>query len=291
MEWSERMNAAVDYIEENLTGKIDLNEAANRAYCSVYHFYRIFSGMSGMTPAEYNRQRRLTLAAAELLSGTEKVIDIATKYGYDSPSAFAKAFRNQHGTTPKEARECGMPPIEYPRISFPFEIRGGTDMDYRIIEKPAFELVGRSTKFGVANGEFNKKGKTYWRKYVHTQEYRNLCDLTGGRCGEIAEAPIMTAYLENEDGNWDPVVNVFGVEKTGKMDTKDFEIVKIPAATYVEFNCTMNTSVETNARIYGEWFPSTGYEHAGKPDIAAFFPMPWNPVVYVRWWIPVVKKK
>jgi len=291
MEWSERMNAAVAYIEENLVGKIDFNEAANRAFCSIYHFHRMFFGMSGMTPGEYSRQRRLTLAATELLSSTVKIIDIATRYGYESPSAFTKAFRNQHGVAPKEARECGTPPVPYPRISFPVEVKGGIDMDYRIIEKPDFELVGRSTKFGIANGEFNKKGKTYWRKYVPTQEYRDLCELTGGRCGEVADAPIMTAYLENEDGTWDPVVNVFGVEKMDKMNTNDFEVFQIPAATYAEFNCTMNTSVETNKRIYGEWFPSTGYEHASKPDIAAFFPMPWNPVIYVRWWIPVVKNK
>jgi len=291
MEWSERLNSAVDYIEENLDGKIDFNEAAKRAFCSIYHFYRMFFAISGMTPAEYGRRRRLTLAAKELLSSNTKVIDIATKYGYESPSAFTKAFRNQHGWIPMTARESCVSLVSYPRISFPVGIEGGKEMDYQIIKKPAFNLVGRSTKFGVANGEFNRKGRIFWKKYVATKEYRVLCNLTGGKCGTVTEAPIMTAYLENENGTWDPVVNVFGVEKTDKMSMKDFEVFHIPAATYAEFNCTMNTSTKTNKRIYSEWFPSTGYEHGNTPDIAAFFQVAFNPVVYVRWWIPIVRKK
>ena len=293
MEWSDRMNAAVDYIEDNLAGEIDYREAANRAFCSIYHFYRMFSAMSGITPAEYGRRRRLSLAAMELLSGTSRVIDIAAKYGYESPSAFAKVFRNQHGVTPMAARESGVSLTSYHRISFPIEVKGGINMDYKIIEVPAFSLVGGSTKFGIADGEFFKKrqGGTFWRKYIYTEEYRALCDLTGGRCGEITGASVMTAYMANENGTWDPVVNVFGVEKTNKMDTKGFEVSDIPAAIYAEFNCTMKTSTATNKRIYGEWFPSTGYEHGKTADIASFFQIPFNPVVYVRWWIPIVKGK
>jgi AraC family transcriptional regulator len=290
MEWPERMNAAVDYIEENLAEKIDFNEVAKRAFCSIYHFHRMFFALSGMTPAEYSRRRRLTLAATDLLSNTSRVIDIATKYGYDSPSAFSKAFRNIYGFTPVALRKPGIQLTSFPRLYFPVEIKGGNNMDYQIVEKPAFNLVGRSTKFGVANGEFNKKGRSFWAKYAATEEYRSLCALTGGKCGTVSKAPIMTAYMENELGTWDPVVNVFGIEETDKMDTKGFEVFHIPAATYAEFNCTMDTSVETNKRIYSEWFPSTGYERSNTPDIAAFFQIPFNRVVYVRWWIPIIQK-
>jgi AraC family transcriptional regulator len=90
MEWPERMNAAIDYIEDNLAGEIDFNEAAKRACCSPFHFQRIFFAVNGVTPAEYARRRRLTLAARELSSGNTKVIDIAMKYGYDSPDAFTR---------------------------------------------------------------------------------------------------------------------------------------------------------------------------------------------------------
>jgi AraC family transcriptional regulator len=92
MEWSERMNAAIGYIEENLTGEIDFNEAAKRAYCSLFHFQRMFFAIIGVTPAEYTRRRRLTLAARELTSTNDKVIDIALKYGYDSPDSFTRHY-------------------------------------------------------------------------------------------------------------------------------------------------------------------------------------------------------
>jgi AraC family transcriptional regulator len=290
MDWSERLNAAVAYIEENLAEEIDFNEAAKRAFCSIYHFYRMFFAVSGMTPAEYSRQRRLTLAAKELLSGDVKVIDIAARYGYDSPSAFARAFRNLHGVTPVAARAPGVQLASFQRISFPVEIKGGDDMDYQIIDKPAFDIVGRSTKFGVASGEFSKRGRTFWSKYVCTGEYKALCDLTCGKLGTVTGAPVLTAYMANENGVWDPVVNIFGIEKTDEMDIGGFEVFRIPAASYAEFSCTMNTSASTNKYIYGEWFPSTGYERDDGPDIATFSQMPWNRTVYVRWWIPIIKK-
>ncbi|MBN2239676.1 MAG: AraC family transcriptional regulator [Dehalococcoidales bacterium] len=290
MDWYQRLNAAVDYIEENLSGKVDYAEAADRAYCSVFHFYRMFSAISGMTPAEYTRNRRLSLAAGELLSTDEKVIDLSMKYGYDSPSAFSKAFRNLHGVTPQQARQTGVTTVALSRIAFPVRTTGGRDMDYRIIGKPAFDIVGCSAQFGVADGEFSKKGRTYWSKYVRTGEYRVLCDLTGGKDGPVTRAGILTAYMPDANGRWDPVVNVFGVEKTDEMNTDGFEVFHIPEATYAEFNCTLDNSVEINNSIYSEWFTSAGYEHAGTPDIAAFSQLPWNRTVYVRWWIPVVRK-
>ena len=100
MEWSDRMNAAISYIEDNLAGEIDFNEVANRALCSTYHFQRMFYAIIGITPVEYIRRRRLTLAAMEITSTRVKVIDVAIKYGYDSPVSFTRAFRNMHGVTP-----------------------------------------------------------------------------------------------------------------------------------------------------------------------------------------------
>jgi len=290
MDWSQRMNAAITYIEDNLEREVDFSEAARLACCSLFHFQRMFFAVFEVTPSEYTRLRRLTLAATELLTKNGKVIDIALKYGYDSPEAFTRAFRNVHGINPMAARSSGAKLTAFPRISFYIEITGGKVMDYQIIEKPAFTLVGRSMKFGVANGEFKNKGRTYWGKYVATDEYKSLCGLTGGKFGAVTGAHVMTAYLPNENGTMDPFINVFGVEKYERMDTTGFEEFEIPAANYAEFNCTFQTSAATNKRIYNEWFPSTGYERANKPDIALFSQVPWNRVIYVRWWVPVVKK-
>ncbi len=289
MEWPERLDAAVDYIENNLTEKIDFREAADRAFCSVYHFHRMFLAISGITPGEYARQRRLTLAGRDLLAGG-KILDIAVKYGYDSPSAFSRAFRVYHGAVPGKIRKSDRTLKSYPRIMFHNEIRRGNEMEYRIIEKPSFCILGRSTRFGVADGEFRKNRSSFWTKYVATQEYRRLCEMNGGRGGPVTGAPVMTAYLPNENGTWDPVINVLGTELTETMNTGEFEVFTVPAAVYAEFECTLKTSAKTNKQIYGEWFPSTGYEHGDSSDIALFFQAPWNRQVYVRWWIPIIRK-
>ena len=291
MEWSERMNAAIDYIEDNLAGEIDINEAADKAYCSSFHFQRMFSAVIGVSPAEYVRQRRLTLAARELSSADARVIDVALKYGYNSPEAFTRAFRNLHGVTPTAAREIETKLSAYPRVSFHIELKGGNDMDYRIVEKPAFDLLGISREY--SNEELHAQvASKFWAEWVVSEEYRKLWALTGWKLGPVTEAPIMSAYVKNKNGTWDPVVNVMGIEKTEEMDPQGFNVFRIPAATYAEFNCTLDTSSETNKRIYSEWFPSTGYEHDSKPDIEAYFQIPLSPVnIYVRWWVPIIKKK
>ncbi|MFC1921371.1 helix-turn-helix domain-containing protein [Chloroflexota bacterium] len=290
MEWSERMNAAIDYIEDNLAGEIDISEAADKAYCSSFHFQKMFSAVIGVTPAEYIRQRRLTLAARELSSTDIRVIDVALKYGYNSPEAFTRAFRNLHGVTPTTARGMETKLTAYPRVSFHIELKGGNDMDYRIIEKPAFDILGISREY--ADGEISIEAPKFWAEWVVSEEYRKLLALTNWKFGPVTEAPIMSAYVDAKigKGTWERVVNVMGIERTEKMDAQGFKTFHIPAATYAEFNCTLETSSETNKRIYSEWFPSTGYEHDSKPSIEAYFHVPLTSVIYVRWWVPVVKK-
>ncbi len=124
MDFLKNMNEAIKYIEENLTNDIDFKEVARRAFCSEYHFRRMFSFLTGITLSEYIRRRRLTLAAFELKDSNVKVIDIAMKYGYNSPDSFTRAFQNLHGITPSEARNNGHSLKAYPRITFHLSIKG-----------------------------------------------------------------------------------------------------------------------------------------------------------------------
>lgn len=291
MEWSDRMNSAIDYIESNLDKHVNINKAAKAACSSPYHFQRMFYAIIGITPAEYIRQRRLTLAAAELAVGNSKVIDIALKYGYESPNAFTRAFRNVHGINPREVRTSGVILSTYGRILFRVEIKGGSGMNYRIIDKPAFTLVGKSKKFTHEN--FFKEAPIFWKAYVGTEEYQALWGLTNGKWGLVTEAPLMSVYMPNKNGNKDSFTDIFGIEKPADRDPKKFKVFDIPAATYAEFNCTYQTAAKMNKCIYGEWLPSTGYERdEQKPDIAAYFPVAFLTIkgMGVRWWIPVVKK-
>jgi AraC family transcriptional regulator len=173
-------------------------------------------------------------------------------------------------------------------------------MDYKIVEKPAFEIAGKSKIFTHDN--FFKGAPKFWKEYVCTEEYQRLWSLTNGKWGQVTEAPLMSVYLPNDKGNYmanvkgnkDSFLDILGIENTQELDPKEFMVFKIPPATYAEFYCTYQTSVKINKFIYGEWLPSTGYERdEQKPDIAAYFPVAFMSTkgMRVRWWIPVTKKK
>lgn len=291
IDWSLRMNAAIDYMESNLEDEIDILIVAKKAQCSSFHFQKMFFAIFGITPAEYIRYRRLTLAATELSVGNAKIIDISFKYNYESPTSFTRAFKNFHGMKPSEVRKPGAKLFSFNRASFQIEIKGGNRMNYKIVERPAFEIMGKSKLF--THETFFKEAPKFWKDYVGTEEYKVLWNINQGRSGKVSEAAIMSIYLPN-DKNRESFTDTLGVEIDKKVDLKHFSRFTVPSATYAEFYCTYQTSAKMNKQIYGEWLPSSGYERdPKKADIAAYFPAAFLPMTQmaVRWWIPVIKKK
>lgn len=142
MEWIERLNKAIIYMEEHLTGEIDYEETARIACCSTYHFQRMFTYMTNVPISEYIRRRRMSLAAVDLCSSDEKIIDIALKYGYASPTAFNRAFQSVHGIAPSAARKDGCMLKSYPPLSFKITVKGVEEMNYRIEEKGPIRIIG-----------------------------------------------------------------------------------------------------------------------------------------------------
>jgi AraC family transcriptional regulator len=252
----------------------------------------MFMVVLGNTPAEYVRKRRLTLAARELTSTDAKVIDIALKYGYDSPDSFARAFRNVHGIAPQAARAPGVTLTAFPRISFSITLKGDSDMDYRIIEKPAFEILGRSRKFHTKNGENFIKIPQFWHEYMETDEYKTLMDLPEGKLGVVTGGQCLGVCFGGEECNWDPFSYGIGIEKPAKKSAIKFEVIAVPAASWAVFDCTLDNLQDVTKRIFSEWFPSTGYEHASAPEIEVYLPGEFaNTAMKCQIWIPVVKKK
>ena len=153
MEWIKGMNAAVNYMEEHILEDPDLEILGKLAGCSPAHFQRIFTYIGGVTLNEYLRRRRMSLAAVDLTDADTKVIDVALKYGYDSPTAFNRAFQSVHGITPSAAKENGAKIKAFPPIAFHMVVKGVQEMNYRIEKKDKIRVIGKSTKLSQDTAE------------------------------------------------------------------------------------------------------------------------------------------
>ena len=163
MDSLKRLNEAIGYIEQNLTSDIDFKEVARIAYCSEYHFQRMFSYLASVSLSEYIRRRRLSSAAFELINSNMRILDIAIKYGYSSPDSFTRAFQSLHGISPSEARRKCQSLKAFPRMTFQLSIQGGNEMNYRIVEKEAFHLVGIKKRVPIIFNGVNPEIAAMWQ--------------------------------------------------------------------------------------------------------------------------------
>ena len=147
MNWIQGIQQAIDYVEANITEEIDYEEAAKRAYSSPFHFQRVFGILCGFSLGDYIRMRRLSLAGEELSKGNAKIIDIAMKYGYETPESFSRAFTRFHSITTSEAKHGGNVKIFTP-LSIKLTLTGGSKMDYRIEKRDAFQVVCKRKRVG-----------------------------------------------------------------------------------------------------------------------------------------------
>lgn len=142
----ERLNQAMEHIECHLDQRIEVSDMARQVLMSEYHFRRLFSALAGIPLSEYIRRRRLTVAGAEVLAGERTLLEVAVRYGYASGEAFARAFRVMHGVGPGEARRTGASLKSQPRMSFRLIVEGNSSMQYKVVEKDEFRVVGRKAR-------------------------------------------------------------------------------------------------------------------------------------------------
>ena len=283
MEWIERLNAAIEYIEEHITEEPSFEQIAKTACCSVYHFQRMFAYMADTPLSEYIRRRRMSLAAADLQSG-EKVVDVALKYGYASPTAFNRAFQSIHGVAPSLARESGITLKAFPAISFKITIKGVEEMDYRIEKKEEFRIVGISMPM---HRELEKNFEV-----VPQMWGKAAVDGTLSRLAALMEGPPMGMLgVSNSCDPAGPWKYFIAVASSKEIDSTLEEFL-VPAATWAVFcGSGTNTSIqELEKRILTEWLPSSGYEYGNAPDVEVYLNAdPQNAKYEV--WLPVIKKQ
>ncbi|MED1441454.1 AraC family transcriptional regulator [Aeribacillus composti] len=290
MDLLKNMNRAIQYIEENLTHDIDFKEVAKIACCSEYHFKRMFSFLAGITLSEYIRRRRLTLAAFELKDSSVKVIDIAIKYGYNSPDSFARAFQNLHGITPSEARNRGHLLKAYPRMTFQLTIKGGNEMNYRIVEKEAFRIVGIKKRVPIIFKGINPEIASMW-KSLDDEKINKLKKLSNVEpLGLIQASTNFSEGRMEEKGELDHYIGV----ATTKECPAEFTQLVVPASTWAVFEAIgpfPDTLQDVWGRIYSEWFPTSNYEQIEGPEILSIESKDLtSTTVKCEIWIPVLKK-
>ena len=276
---------ALDYIEANITEKLDYEQIARQAMLSSYHFQRVFGILCGYTLGEYIRSRRLTLAGEELSSQKIRVIDAALKYGYDSPDSFAKAFHKFHGITPSAAREPGAILHALPPLSIRISLEGGKIMKYRIEEKPQMILTGYKRRFEGVPGERAGQEEAL---FLRTKDEQNrLFALSGDMETQY------TLIDRVDDGGYD-----FAIGALMEAGVDGFETFVIPAQTYAVFE-TERTRYPTELhlplrkQIVSQWLPFSGYALAEGPEINVIH---WyrdagnKEQRYIEIWLPIVRK-
>lgn len=283
MEWIERLNSAVNYIEENIKETIDLEEVSKIACCSTYHFQRMFAYIADIPLSEYIRRRRMSLAAVELQSGNEKVIDISLKYGYDSPTAFNRAFKSVHGIAPSQAKEEGTILKAFPPISFKITIKGDSEMNYRIEKKESFRIVGVSEPL---EEEIEKNFEIVPKMWVTATMNGTIPRLTTIMDG--MPMGMLGVSSCNESDNWRYYIAV----ASSQPIESNLEEYIVPSSVWAIFSGegSSQSIQELEKRIVTEWLPTSGYEYGNAPDIEVYLNADTENAQY-EVWIPVSKKE
>lgn len=282
MEWIERLNQTMNYIEEHLAEDISYDKLAQIACCSTYHFQRMFSYMAGIPLSEYIRRRRMSLAAQDIHNGAEKIIDIGLKYGYTSPTAFNRAFQSIHGVAPSAIKKEGTMMKVYPPISFKITVKGVAEMNYRIEEKAEFRIIGISEPLDKDIENNFKVVPQMWQKAVMDGTIAKLTPMMNRQ-----PMGLLGVSACNNDEEWKYFI---GVSSSASIE-RTLEEYFVPASTWAIFTGTgTNQSIqELEQRIITEWLPNSGYEYANAPDIEVYLnPDPNNAQYEV--WIPVIRK-
>jgi AraC family transcriptional regulator len=284
-----QLNHVIDYIEDHLTDDLSFEIISEYAGVSDYHFRKIFFYLSGLTLSEYIKNRKLSEANKDLLHG-EKVTNVAFKYGYQSVDGFTRAFKKWSGFLPSDVIKEGISK-SFPKLLFVITVKGGISMEFRIEEKPAFNLVGVSKRvpmqFEGVNNEIVKLAES-----ITEEQKEEMHSLQNIEPYEIVNASYdADANFLKEEGD---LTHLIGILTTENQVSDRLEKVTVEAYTWAVFpneGPFPSTLQETMAKIYSEWLPSSSYEVINAPAFS-FTKMDKHKkdYAYSEAWTPVRKK-
>lgn len=269
MDWITGIQRALDYVEAHLTGEIDYEKVAGQAYSSAFHFQRMFGLVCGFSLGDYVRMRRLSLAADELFRTKARVIDVALKYGYETPESFSRAFMRYHGITPTAARRGGNIK-SFSRLSVKLILAGGNTMDYRIEKKEAFKVICRRKQIYQPQGDTATADiSAFWGECSQNGTIDTLCqyarfDHLNGILGICFSKDMLDAEFPYG----------IGAEYNGiPIREEGFDIIEIPAYTFAVFTCKgemPDAFKKMYQQIYTEFFPQSSYSYGNGIELEVY---------------------
>lgn len=281
----EAIGAALQYVEDHMTDKLTVDMIADHVNISSFYFQKGFTLLCGISISEYIRNRRLALAGNDLATGDERIIDIAMKYGYDSPDSFTKAFSRFHGVTPTAARKDKVMLKTFAPLKVKLSLEGGYLMDYRIEKKESFTVIANARTFPYVGAK--EVVPQFWQEHFQTGKGKVVC-------GEYG------INIDEKMGN-DTFEYLIADPYTDGRDVPEGFITRtIPELTWAVFPCvgTMpDTMQDVNTKIFTEWLPAlkeyefaAGYCVEMYDDPTKYPNGTQNEKYYCEIWIPVKKK-
>lgn len=267
MDWIKSFQRSIDYIEDNMAKALDTAQIARVMNVSPFYYQRIFAILCGITLGEYIRNRRLSLAGSDLLRSDDRIIDIALRYGYDTPEGFSRAFARFHGASPSEVRK-GAPVRSFARISVAITMKGGNTMDYKIVKKPAFKVIEKRTVQTVSENKNLQTIPKFWEDSRKDGTVKRLLELTSDKKFIFG---ICYNNPHTEETTFDYSIAVLADE--GAEAPEGFSVNEIPARTWAVFECrgAMPDAIQQLwHRICSEFFTSSGYEPTCELDIEVY---------------------
>jgi AraC family transcriptional regulator len=291
VDWSQRLNNALEYLE-NTDAEPNLEHAASLAHCSLFHFLRMFEVVSGLTAGEYSRRRRLSRAAIDLAAGQARVIDVALRYGYETPEAFAKAFKRLFGITPSEARVSDTPLTTWPPVRVAVVLEGAQEMRFRIVESNGMTVGGWALRTSCIMEKNRYEIPKFWDDNLAAGRVQALLPWSAG-LGHVG-------LCCDWDRSRDEFTYVIGVDLAAERQplpegTCEFQLAPATYAVFESIGPMPHTIQNIWRRAFHEWFPSSGWEHTGAPDFEVYPTFAaddprgdvTSPQCYSEVWIPI----
>ncbi|MEF3306143.1 AraC family transcriptional regulator [Paenibacillus sp. GYB003] len=297
-DYLKQIQATIDYAEAHLGEELSLSRLAQVANFSDYHFHRVFQAMAGEAVMDYVRKRRLARSAYRIAYTDAKLIDVALENGFRNHETFTRAFKRMFGMTPADYRKQGVKPPAYPKLNVlqrkynPY--LGGIRMEYRIVAKPAFKVIGYELRTSTCDGENLREIPAFWQQYLQNRRWERIPNAVH------RDSPVELGICHSFDMDSGTFTYMIGMEAEHfegvpddlacrEFTAAEYAVFTTPKVPREQFSASIQSTWQS---VFSEWFPHSGYEHAGTPEFELYDERchPDKPEVQMDIYVPIKRK-